>query len=66
MAKKVRIKELSDFVRTTRQLEVGDEVDVRHTSNFPDKQGRDKTYYLVEGKNGKSISLYDTEVEVIE
>jgi len=66
MAKKVRIKELSDFVRESRQLEIGDELDVHHVSKFTDKDDKHKAYYLVDGKNGKPISLYENEVDIIE
>ncbi len=65
MVKKVKVKSIADFVRETRMIEVGDELDVQHVSNYTDKDGKKKTHYLVEGKNGKPISLLEEEVDVL-
>ena len=60
---KIKILEVTNYDRATRDIEVGDTYDVI-SIGFSEKNDR-KTCYLFESKNGKMSLAYDGEVKVI-
>lgn len=62
---KIRVVKTNNFLLRTRDVQQGDEfVVVKRNDDLGSK--RDEVGFLVECKNGKMITLYSDEVEIVE